>query len=200
MYVLSVTEYKLYLHIIIIAWYLTSYPNNPNGVCRSPLVKNQYHVIRDMVYYWPMYTDTNLTISEPIMIFSRWRNLFINVFQCDLLVHCLHVCFSLYSSKHEGLAGTRFGWGLYQDSSLAQKVASVIDIFVLGVSVDVELRVLASLQAILSNVYTYTVHVLFCLWHSLCSLALNQNTCFHDTFWGSLSNYLLYPAHALKNL
>ena len=41
-------------------------------MCRNPLVKDQNRVIRDMVYYWPMYTDTNTTISEPIMIFSRY--------------------------------------------------------------------------------------------------------------------------------
>lgn len=104
---------------------ILTYPNNPNGIRRSPLVMNQHHVIRDMVYYWPMYTDTNLTVSEPIMIFS--------------------------SSKHGGIAGTRFGWGLYEDSTLAMNVVTVIDTLVLGLSIDVELRVLASLQAILEE-------------------------------------------------
>jgi len=57
----------LKLHISLIH----SYPNNPNGVRRNPLVKNNFHVIRDMVYYWPMYTDINESVAEPIMIFSR---------------------------------------------------------------------------------------------------------------------------------
>lgn len=57
-----------------------------------------------------------------------------------------------FSSKHDGLAGTRFGWGLYEDSDLAMNVAAVIDTIVLGLSIDVELRVLASLQAILGKV------------------------------------------------
>ncbi|CAI8010915.1 Tryptophan aminotransferase-related protein 3 [Geodia barretti] len=104
---------------------ILTYPNNPNGVRRNPLVKNPNHVIRDMVYYWPMYTDIDTTISEPIMIFS--------------------------SSKHEGLAGTRFGWGLYQDSVLAQNVAQVVNVLTLGLSVDVQLRVLASIQAIIGH-------------------------------------------------
>jgi aspartate/methionine/tyrosine aminotransferase len=104
---------------------ILTYPNNPNGVRRNPLVKNEQHVIRDMVYYWPMYTETSLTVSQPIMIFS--------------------------SSKHEGLAGTRFGWGLYEDLDLAQGVATVIDSLVLGLSIDVELRVLASIQAIIGE-------------------------------------------------
>ena len=57
-----------------------------------------------------------------------------------------------WSSEHDGLAGTRFGWGLYEDAVLATNVASVIDTLVLGLSIDVELRVLASLQAILGKV------------------------------------------------
>ena len=57
----------------------------------------------------------------------------------------------IYSSKHEGLAGTRFGWGLYQDSVLAQNVAQVVNVLTLGLSVDVQLRVLASIQAIIGN-------------------------------------------------
>ena len=125
-----------------------SYPNNPNGVRRNPLVKNANHVIRDMVYYWPMYTDVNITVSEPIMIFSRF------VLHCCLIISeylALPMPIIFCSSKHEGLAGTRFGWGFYEDLSLAQTVAQVVDIFTLGLSIDVELRVLASIQAILGT-------------------------------------------------
>ena len=49
-----------------------SYPNNPSGVKRSPLVKNPDHVIMDMVYYWPMYTDIETKVDHPIMVFSRY--------------------------------------------------------------------------------------------------------------------------------
>ena len=65
-----------------------------------------------------------------------------------------------FSSKHEGLAGTRFGWGLYEDSQLSQRVASVIEALVLGLSIDAELRVLASLDAILGrhHNYNYTLY------------------------------------------
>lgn len=101
-------------------------PNNPNGERRSPRVQDPSHVIRDMVYYWPMYTTLNESLSEPIMVFS--------------------------SSKHEGLAGSRFGWGLFRDAGLAHKVSAAVDTLVLGLSVDAELRVLSSLQAILSEV------------------------------------------------
>ena len=55
------------------------------------------------------------------------------------------------SSKHDGLAGTRFGWGLIKDMDLATRMSVTLDIVVLGLSVDAELRVLTSLQTILSK-------------------------------------------------
>lgn len=55
------------------------------------------------------------------------------------------------SSKHDGLAGTRFGWGLYQDPKLASGVAHTVASLMLGLSVDVQLRVLSSLQVVLSK-------------------------------------------------
>ena len=61
------------------------------------------------------------------------------------------VSLSSCSSKHGGLAGSRFGWGLYEDPMLAANVTNVIDTLVLGLSIDVELRVLASMQAVLSK-------------------------------------------------
>ena len=79
----------------------------------------------------------------------------------------------MFSSKHEGLAGTRFGWGLYRDATLAQSVANVVDALVLGVSIDVELRVLAALQAILGNT-VHSCHSVFVVHipslHNTCSM------------------------------
>ena len=106
-------------------------------------MKNPNHVIRDMVYYWPMYTDTNLVMSEPIMIFSR-----LYCFHQWRYIPCSNRVF-VCSSKHEGLAGSRFGWGLYEDSELAQDVAMAVDIFTLGLSIDVELRIVTIIQAII---------------------------------------------------
>lgn len=63
------------------------------------------------------------------------------------------MCSLSCSSKHGGIARTRFGWGLYEDSTLAMNVVTVIDTLVLGLSIDVELRVLASLQAILGRTH-----------------------------------------------
>ena len=79
------------------------------------------------------------------MVFSRYARA---VVCCGLLTFGCHVS---PSSKHEGLAGSRFGWGLFRDAGLAHKVSAAVDTLVLGLSVDAELRVLSSLQAILSE-------------------------------------------------
>jgi len=39
-------------------------PNNPDGEPRKPLVKDSSHVIYDMVYYWPMFTNVSVKMSE----------------------------------------------------------------------------------------------------------------------------------------
>ena len=60
-----------------------------------------------------------------------------------------------FSSKHDGLAGTRFGWGLVKDSQLAKKMLSTVMAVSLSSSVDIELRVMNSMKAILGE-YTIT--------------------------------------------
>ena len=50
---------------------VSSYPNNPTGEKRAPLVKDPSRVVRDMVYYWPMYSKIDMKLSEDVMIFSR---------------------------------------------------------------------------------------------------------------------------------
>ena len=50
---------------------VSSYPNNPTGERKDPLVKDTSRVLRDMVYYWPMYSKIDMKFSEDIMIFSR---------------------------------------------------------------------------------------------------------------------------------
>ncbi len=32
-------------------------------------------VVMDMVYYWPMYTDTEAKLDHPLMVFSRYIDL-----------------------------------------------------------------------------------------------------------------------------
>ena len=50
---------------------VSSYPNNPTGEKRAPLIKDPSRVVRDMVYYWPMYSNIDKKLSEDLMIFSR---------------------------------------------------------------------------------------------------------------------------------
>lgn len=49
-----------------------SYPNNPDGTKKAPLVKDPDHVITDMVYYWPMFTDIDKKMDDALMVFSRY--------------------------------------------------------------------------------------------------------------------------------
>ena len=83
------------------------------------------HVIYDLVYNWPMYTDYLEKFNKEVMIFS--------------------------SSKHDGLAGSRFGWGLIKNNDLANDTKQVIRSFVLSLSVDAQLRVLTSQDSIMSE-------------------------------------------------
>lgn len=55
---------------------LYRYPDNPSGVKRDPLVKDPSRVVRDMVYYWPMYTEIDTKQDQPLMVFSRYSDLF----------------------------------------------------------------------------------------------------------------------------
>ena len=97
----NITVRPIYIHIITCGHLFYSYPNNPNGVHRNPLVKNQQHVIRDMVYYWPMYTDIDLMISQPIMIFSRCGTVYpvsVSIVRMHVYVNLLQLCLLLSSS------------------------------------------------------------------------------------------------------
>ena len=70
-----------------------------------------------------------------------------HVLSWDVSVYLL----AFHSSKHDGLAGTRFGWGLVKDAKLADDMLKAIMAISLSSSVDIELRVLNSMQAILSE-------------------------------------------------
>ena len=55
------------------------------------------------------------------------------------------------SSKHDGLAGTRFGWALVKDKDLAQRMIAIVNAITLAVSADIELRIINSMQTILGE-------------------------------------------------
>ncbi len=61
------------------------------------------------------------------------------------------ICLFVTSSKQDGLAGTRFGWGLVKDRGMAQRMMSIMAGVMLSVSVDIELRIINSMQAILGK-------------------------------------------------
>ncbi|XP_064387369.1 uncharacterized protein LOC135335756 [Halichondria panicea] len=111
---------------------ILTYPDNPSGVKRNPLVMDPSRVVMDMVYYWPMYTEINAKLDHPLMVFS--------------------------SSKHGGLAGTRFGWGLVKDKDLAVGMLQVVDGIMLDFSIDVQLRVLNGLQVVLEEANKTQTH------------------------------------------
>ena len=57
----------------------------------------------------------------------------------------------LHSSKHGGFAGSRFGWALVKDAELASSMWNIASSMILSLSVDIELRILTAMQAVLSK-------------------------------------------------
>ena len=56
-----------------------------------------------------------------------------------------------HSSKHGGLAGTRFGWGFVQDKAVADAMIQVVEGIMLSYSIDAQLRVLSGLKVVLGE-------------------------------------------------
>ncbi|XP_065896729.1 uncharacterized protein [Dysidea avara] len=104
---------------------IVTLPNNPDGEPRKPLVKDRSHVMYDMVYYWPMFTNVSVKMSEDIMIFS--------------------------ASKHDALAGSRFGWGLVKDVELAKSMNDVNEAIVYTMPEDAVLRTYNTMSSILKE-------------------------------------------------
>ena len=59
--------------------------------------------------------------------------------------------YGINSSKNDGLAGTRFGWGLVRNPILADSMSDVASSIVIAQSADIELRVLSSLETTLQS-------------------------------------------------
>ena len=85
-------------------------PNNPTGEIRTPHYNSSANLVYDMVYYWPTWTNITYTASHDIMLFSL--------------------------SKLTGHAGTRFGWALVKDFSVASDMRSFINILNIHTSLD----------------------------------------------------------------
>ena len=67
------------------------------------------------------------------------------------------VCVCVCSSKHDGLAGTRFGWALVKDKDLAQRMRSIVRNIALSLSADIELRILNSMKTIVGESFYHVL-------------------------------------------
>jgi L-tryptophan--pyruvate aminotransferase len=96
---------------------IITYPNNPDGVKRSPtptaISSTILPAIYDAIYYWPQFTSIDRKLSEDVMIFS--------------------------ASKHTGHAGSRLGWALVKNPEVAELMRNFVQ-RELGVSMDSQIR------------------------------------------------------------
>eukprot|EP00948_MAST-09A_sp_MAST-9A-sp1_P003615 g3615.t1 len=106
---------------------IVTYPNNPDGVLRKPLLTESSSLIYDCVYWWPQFNQhaRNGQLDKEIMIFSL--------------------------SKLSGHAGTRFGWALVKKESFADAMNDFFMEQTLGLSVDAQLRAYAIMQKLVSE-------------------------------------------------
>ena len=55
------------------------------------------------------------------------------------------------ATKHDGLGGTRFGWGLYRDKELASQISEIVLKTIVAVSEDSMLRTYNTINQVLSK-------------------------------------------------
>ena len=104
---------------------INTYPNNPTGQKRAPLVNHPSRVIYDCIYNWPQFTELDTTpLAGEIMTFS--------------------------ASKNTGHAGSRLGWALVRDPAIASLMREFVQLS-LGVSIDSQLRIMNVLNYINSQ-------------------------------------------------
>ncbi|KAL3654029.1 hypothetical protein CASFOL_003710 [Castilleja foliolosa] len=98
-------------------------PNNPDGVIRESVVNRpEGMVVHDLAYYWPQYTAITSAADHDVMLFTI--------------------------SKCTGHAGSRIGWALVKDESVARKMVKFIEINTIGVSKEAQLRAASILEII----------------------------------------------------
>jgi len=94
-------------------------PNNPDNKIKSSMNIAE-HVITDLCYNWPQYTD-QINHNDDIMVFGL--------------------------SKMTGHAGSRIGWAWVRDEKLAKLMRQYIEVTVGGVSLDSQMKTLAILTS-----------------------------------------------------
>lgn len=98
-------------------------PNNPDGLTRHPVVnRNGGMLIYDLAYYWPQYIPITYAANHDIMLFTI--------------------------SKCTGHAGSRIGWALIKDETIAKKMTKFMEISTIGVSKDSQIRAAKILDVI----------------------------------------------------
>ncbi|KAK4429798.1 Tryptophan aminotransferase-related protein 2 [Sesamum alatum] len=102
---------------------MVTYPNNPDGVIREPVVNRaDGMLVHDLAYYWPQYTAITSPADHDIILFTV--------------------------SKCTGHAGSRIGWALVRDEKVARKMVKFIEVNTIGVSKEAQLRAANILETI----------------------------------------------------
>ncbi|KAG9456853.1 hypothetical protein H6P81_001361 [Aristolochia fimbriata] len=101
-------------------------PNNPDGHLREPKLRGpNTQLIHDRVYYWPHFTALQAPADDDVMIFSL--------------------------GKVTGHAGSRFGWALVKDEAVYQRLRYQVELNVIGISHDTQLRALNIVKSMLGK-------------------------------------------------
>ncbi|GMJ03660.1 tryptophan aminotransferase of Arabidopsis 1, SHADE AVOIDANCE 3, WEAK ETHYLENE INSENSITIVE 8 [Hibiscus trionum] len=100
-------------------------PNNPDGSIRGTVVNREGgKSIHDLAYYWPQYTPITHKANHDVMLFTF--------------------------SKATGHAGSRIGWAIVLDKTIASKMVKFVEVSSIGVSKESQLRA-ATILGVISN-------------------------------------------------
>ena len=108
-------------------------PNNPDGYSSFLVKRMERNVITDGCYNWPQYTNDLKKLDQIVSIFSL--------------------------SKMTGHAGTRIGWAVVRDDSIAALMKSFVDNGSNGVSSDAQARAARLIQYEITNVQSKPLSV-----------------------------------------